>query len=159
MLEIGDSAPAFTAPLATDEVTTFSLTPALDTEAPIVLAFFPGAFTSVCSHEMATFEDRLDELTDAGGTLYGVSVDLPFALSEFHTQQSLSFGLLSDTNRTLVEAYDVAIDFDHLGIEGLANRAVYVIDSAGTITYAWAGENPGIEPDYDEVIAAVAETA
>jgi peroxiredoxin len=155
MLSESDDAPDFTAPLANGDTEMLTLSERLPDDAPVVLAFFPGAFTSVCSHEMNTFEERLDELTGHGATLFGVSIDTPFALNEFRDELGLSFGLLSDTNRELVNAYDVAMDFEDLGVEDVAERAVFVIDGSGTITYAWVGENAGVEPDYDEVEAAV----
>ncbi|SDJ36155.1 Peroxiredoxin [Halovenus aranensis] len=158
MVSEGDDAPEFTAPLANGDTETVTLSDRLD-DAPIVLAFFPGAFTSVCSHEMSTFEDRLDALTEHGATLFGVSIDTPFSLNEFRDELGLSFGLISDTNRDLVTAYDVATDFADIGVEDIAERAVFVVDSDGTITYSWVGENAGVEPDYDEVEAAVEQTA
>jgi len=155
MVSEGDDAPAFTAPLANGDIESFSLAEALDSNAPVVLAFFPGAFTSVCSHEMQAFEQRLDTLADAGGTLYGVSIDSPFALNEFRDKLSLSFGLVSDVNRDIIEAYDVSMAFEAVGIERLAKRAVFVIDGDGTVTYAWVSDDPGVEPDYDGVIQAI----
>lgn len=155
MLTDGDEAPAFTAPLANGDIGSFSLSAALDSEAPVVLAFFPGAFTSVCSHEMRNFEERLDKLADAGGTLYGVSTDSPFVLNEFRDQLSLSFDLVSDINREIIEAYDLVTKFESLGIEEIAKRAVFVVDSDSTVTYAWVSDDPGVEPDYDEVLAAI----
>jgi len=159
MVSTGDRAPEFTAPLADGEVGTMSLSEALEAEAPIVLAFFPGAFTRVCSHEMSTFQDRLEAIADAGGTLYGVSIDTPFALNEFRDELGLTFDLVSDTNRDLVEKYDVAMDFESAGVEDLAKRAVFVIDDSGTITYTWVSDDPGVEPDYDEVEAAIRDAA
>jgi peroxiredoxin len=159
MLSEGDDAPDFTAPLANGDVETLTLSDRLPDDAPVVLAFFPGAFTSVCSHEMSTFEERLDALTDHGATLFGVSIDTPFSLNEFRDELGLSFGLLSDTNRDLVNAYDVRMDFEDIGVEDVAERAVFVVDGSGTITYAWVGENAGVEPDYAEVEAAVEATA
>jgi peroxiredoxin len=159
MVTKGDTAPAFTAPLANGDVEQVSLSTLIDEDAPVVLAFFPGAFTSVCSHEMNTFQDRLDNLTEHGAALYGVSIDSPFSLNEFRDQLDLSFGLLSDVNRDLVRAYDVATDFEDVGVEDIAQRAVFVIDETGTVTYSWVGENAGLEPDYDEVESAVAEAA
>jgi len=159
MLLEGDDAPDFTAPLVNGDTETLTLSERLDDDAPVVLAFFPGAFTSVCSHEMNTFEKRLDELTAHGATLFGISIDTPFALDEFRDELGLSFELLSDTNRELVNAYDVATDFGDIGVEDIAERAVFVIDGFGTITYAWVGENAGVEPDYDEVVAAVEAAA
>ena len=155
MISDGDDAPTFTAPLANGDIESFSLAEALDSEAPVVLAFFPGAFTSVCSHEMQTFEQRLGALADAGGTLYGVSIDSPFALNEFRDTLSLSFDLISDVNRNVIEAYDVSMAFEGVGIERLAKRAVFVVDDDGTVTYAWVSDDPGVEPDYDEVIQAI----
>ncbi len=156
MVSEGDDAPEFTAPLAAGELTEFVLSERLE-EAPLVLAFFPGAFTDVCSHEMDTFQDRLAEFEDAGGTIYGISVDTPFALAEFRDQLGLEFGLVSDTNRTVVDTYDVAMDFSHIGVRDLAKRAVFVVDGTGTVTYDWVSDDPGLEPDYDEVIDAVGE--
>lgn len=159
MVATGEAAPDFEAPLANGDVDTFDLSAALDEEAPIVLAFFPGAFTSVCSHELNTFQDRLDSLTDAGATLYGVSVDSPFTLDKFREELALEFDLISDANRDLIYEFDVQTSFDQYGIDELAQRAVFVIDEDGTITYAWVAENAGVEPDYDEVIEAATEAA
>ena len=159
MVSEGDKAPAFTAPVANGDVGDFELSSALEDEAPIVLAFFPGAFTSVCSHEMNTFQDRLAEFTETGATLSGVSVDSPFALNEFREKLGLEFDLISDANHELIEKYDVKTSFEQFGIDKLAQRAVFVIDGSGTVTYAWVGENAGVEPDYDEVEAAAKDAA
>jgi peroxiredoxin len=159
MVSTGETAPDFTAPVANGDVETMTLSERLTAEAPVVLAFFPGAFTSVCSNEMSTFQDRLGAISGSGGTLYGISVDTPFALNEFREQLSLSFDLISDTGREIIEEYDVVTDFEALGVERIAQRAVFVVDESGTITYAWVGENPGMEPDYDEVEAAVRDAS
>jgi len=156
MVDVGDDAPDFTAPLANGDVEEFTLSENLD-EAPIVLAFFPAAFTGVCTTEMATFEERLDSFADAGATVYGVSVDAPFSLNEFRDQEDLSFGLVSDSNKELIDAYDVEMDFADMGYYGVAKRAVFVVDGDGEVTYAWVSDDPGVEPDYEEVVDAVAE--
>ena len=153
MVTEGDSAPDFTAPLANGDVDSFTLSEHLD-EAPIVLAFFPGAFTSVCSHEMTAFRDRIEEVSEAGATLYGISVDSPFALNEFRDKLELPFDLISDAEKEIVEAYDLAMDFDDLGVYDVAKRSVFVVNGDGEITYAWVSDDPGVEPDYDEVIDA-----
>jgi peroxiredoxin len=154
MVSEGDHAPAFTAPLATGGIDSFTLSEQLG-DGPVVLAFFPGAFTGVCSHEMSTFEERLDAITDAGGRLYGVSVDSPFALNEFRDKLSLSFDLVSDANREVIDEYDISMDFDHLGVHDLAKRAVFVVDTDGTVTYAWVSDDPGVEPNYEQLQTAV----
>jgi peroxiredoxin len=158
MVDVGDPAPDVTAPLANGEVEEFELADRLD-EAPLVLAFFPGAFTGVCTHEMETFEDRLDEFVEAGATVLGVSVDTPFALNAFREDSGLTFDMISDTNRRLVEAFDVSMDFASLGVDDVAKRAVFVVDEEGVVTYAWVADDPSIEPDYDEVYEAVEAAA
>ncbi|ACV10455.1 alkyl hydroperoxide reductase/ Thiol specific antioxidant/ Mal allergen [Halorhabdus utahensis DSM 12940] len=158
MVTEGDSAPDFTAPLANGDVDSFTLSEHLD-EAPIVLAFFPGAFTSVCSHEMTAFRDRIEEVSEAGATLYGISVDSPFALNEFRDKLELPFDLISDAEKEIVEAYDLAMDFDDLGVYDVAKRSVFVVNGDGEITYAWVSDDPGVEPDYDEVIEAATDAA
>ncbi|WP_158057341.1 redoxin domain-containing protein [Halorussus halophilus] len=158
MIDVGDDAPDFTAPLADGEIAPFTLSENLD-DAPLVLAFFPGAFTSVCTEELCTFESEMAAFEDVGATIYGVSVDTPFALDEFRDQNDLSFGLVSDTNKELVEAYDVEMDFADMGYYGVAKRAVFVVDSDGEVTYSWVSDDPGVEPDYQEVEGAAAEAA
>ncbi len=155
MVSEGDEAPDFTAPMRTPDgdIAEFTLSSALE-DGPTVLAFFPGAFTSVCTGEMKTFRDRLDALTDAGATLYGVSIDSPFSLGEFAEQNELNFPLIGDTNKEVIDAYDVVMDFEDLGISGVAKRSVFVVDEDGLVTYAWVSDDPGVEPDYDEVEAA-----
>ncbi|WP_135662950.1 redoxin domain-containing protein [Halorhabdus rudnickae] len=158
MVTEGDTAPDFTAPLANGDVDSFTLTENLD-DAPLVLAFFPGAFTSVCSHEMTAFRDRIEEVEDTGATLYGISVDSPFALNEFRDKLELPFGLISDAEKEIVEKYDLTMDFGELGVYDVAKRSVFVVDEDGEVTYAWVSDDPGVEPDYDEVIEAATDAA
>ena len=158
MVRTDDDAPDFTAPMRTPdgEITEFTLSEAIE-DGPVVLAFFPGAFTSVCTGEMTTFRDRLDGLVDAGASLYGVSIDSPFSLGEFADQNELNFPLVSDTNKEVIDAYDIVMDFADLGVFGVAKRSIFVVDGDGRITYAWVSDDPGVEPAYDEVEAAAKE--
>ena len=159
MVSEGDEAPSFTAPLANGDVDEFDLDAAVASEAPLVLAFYPGAFTSVCTSEMSEFQARLREFDEAGATVYGVSVDSPFANNEFRDRVGLTFDLISDPNEEVIDLYDVAMDFDDLGVHDVAKRSVFVIDPDGTVSYAWVSDDPGVEPDYDEVLDAVALAA
>ena len=153
MVSEGDEAPDFTAPLANGDVDEFTLSEALD-DGPVVLAFFPGAFTGVCSHEMNEFQDRLGEFEDLGVTVYGVSVDSPFAQNAFRDELGLEFDLVSDSGKEVIDTYGISMDFAELGVPGVAKRSVFVVDSDGTVSYAWVSDDPGVEPDYDEVEAA-----
>ncbi|SNZ13507.1 Peroxiredoxin [Natronoarchaeum philippinense] len=158
MVDTGDSAPDFTAPLANGDIESLTLSDELG-DAPIVLAFFPGAFTGVCTDEMCTFQDRLSGFEDIGATVYGISRDTPFSLNEFRDQNDLSFGLISDLNKEIIDAYDIEMDFDDLGVYGVAKRSVFVVDADGEITYSWVSDDPGVEPDYEEVREAAAAAA
>ncbi|MBZ6496111.1 redoxin domain-containing protein [Natrinema longum] len=155
MVTTGDAAPDFTVPLANGDIEEFSLSERLEAEAPIVLAFFPGAFTSVCTTEMCAFQDRLAGFNDLDATVYGVSRDSPFTLNEFREQNDLEFGLLSDYNQDVIDDYGIAMDFADLGVYGVSKRSVFVVDGDGQIAYSWVSDDPGVEPEYDEVQAAV----
>jgi peroxiredoxin len=156
MVDTGDAAPDFTVPLANGDVETFTLSEHLD-DAPIVLAFFPAAFTTTCTSEMCSFRDRIANFEDVGATVYGISVDLPYTLNEFRRRNDLTFGLLSDERRELIDAYDVASAFQPTDIR-VARRAVFVVDGDGTVTYRWLAETPKQEPDYDAVREAAEAT-
>ena len=119
----------------------------------MILAFYPGAFTGVCDKEMCAFQDNMAALNASDAVVLGISVDSPWANAEFARKYNLEFELLSDLDRTAVTAYDAS--FTGLGgIDGYvsANRVVVIVDGAGVVQYRWVAENPGVEPDYDEVV-------
>jgi len=159
MVETGDHAPDFTAPLANGDVEEFTFSDSLEADAPVVLAFFPGAFTGVCTTEMCTFRDEMSKFDEVEATVYGVSVDSPFSLNEWRAQNDLNFGLVSDSNKEVIDAYDVRMDFADLGYYGVAKRSVFVVNADGEITYSWVSDDPGVEPDYEEVEQAAADAA
>jgi peroxiredoxin len=154
MLSTGDTAPIFTATYRGSEHETFELDEHLG-DGPIVLAFFPGAFTPPCSNEMVALQGRLDELEQAGATLLGISADSSFTLEAFADEYDLDFDLVSDMSGDAIAAYDLPIDLPDLGLYGAANRAVFVLDEDGTVTYSWVADDPTNEPDYDDLIEAV----
>jgi peroxiredoxin len=118
------------------------------------LAFFPGAFTPPCSNEMVALEDHLDRFEDAGATVFGVSADSPFSQGAFREEYDLSFDLVSDMSGEAIRAYDLEMDIPDLGLYGIANRAVFVLDADGTVTYSWVADDPTNEPDYDALVDA-----
>jgi peroxiredoxin len=152
--ETGDAAPTFTATIGTSDHEPFDLEDHLG-DGPVVLAFFPGAFTPPCTNEMIAFQDRMARFEDAGATVLGVSVDSPFSLGAFREEHGIEFDLISDMGRAGVDAYDIDIDIGELGLHGIANRAVFVLDDEGTLVYSWVAEDPTNEPDYDAVLEAV----
>ncbi|WP_372910232.1 redoxin domain-containing protein [Salinigranum sp.] len=154
MVAESDTAPTFTATLANGDVETFDLSEHLG-DGPVVLAFFPGAFTPPCSNEMVALQDHLDDFEAAGATVLGVSADSAFSLNAFREEHGLGFDLVSDMDRTAIEAYGLRIDIEDLGLLGVANRAVYVVDGDGEVSYVWTTDDPTVEPDYEELLDAV----
>jgi peroxiredoxin len=154
MVSNGETAPDITATYRGSEHETFELDDHLG-DGPTVLAFFPGAFTPPCSNEMVALQERLDELEDAGATLFGISADSSFSLGAFADEYGLEFDLVSDMSGEAIAAYGLSLDLPELGLYGVANRAVYVLDEAGTVTYSWEAEDPTNEPDYGELVEAV----
>ena len=150
----GDTAPTFAATVGTSDHEPFDLADHVG-DGPVVLAFFPGAFTPPCTNEMIAFQDRLDEFEAAGATLLGISADSPFTLGRFREEHGIEFDLVSDMGEAGIDAYDVGIDIADLGLHGIANRAVFVIDDGGTITYSWVADDPTNEPDYDAIVDAI----
>jgi glutaredoxin-dependent peroxiredoxin len=122
----------------------------------VVLAFYPGAFTGVCTKELCNFRDSLSKFNNVNAQVIGISVDPPFSNKAFADQNKLTFPILSDFNRQAVKAYD-AYHENFVGLNGYtaAKRAVFVIDKGGVVRYKWVSDNPGIEPNYDEVLKAV----
>jgi peroxiredoxin len=84
-----------------------------------------------------------------------LSADSPFCLGAFRDEHGLEFDLVSDTARGAISDYAVEIDLPDLGLHGVANRAVYVLDEDGTVTYDWVADDPTNEPDYGEILDAV----
>lgn len=126
---------------------------------PLVLAFFPGTFTGVCTREMCTFRDSFKQLEEAGGRVIGISVDSPFAQKAWAEQHGLPFPLLSDFNRQAVKGFGVEDpNFVKGLLPGVAKRSVFVLDKDGKVTYRWVSDDPTVEPNYDEVQEAVRKT-
>jgi len=121
---------------------------------PVVLAFFTGAFSSVCTKELCTFRDSLKRLEAPDAQILGISVDTFFALKAFHDQQGFQFPLLSDFNKQVIREYGV-FNEDMIGLKGIAKRAVFVIDGQGIVRYREVLEDARNEPDYQKVYDAV----
>jgi peroxiredoxin len=154
MPSTGDTAPTFTATYRGSDHEDFDLDEYLG-DGPVVLAFFPGAFTPPCTNEMVALQEHIGRFEDAGATVFGVSADSAFTLEAFADEHGLDFHLVSDMGGEAIDEYDLELDLPDLGLHGVANRAVYVVDEDEEIAYAWEAEDPTNEPDYDELIEAV----
>jgi glutaredoxin-dependent peroxiredoxin len=125
---------------------------------PVVLAFFPAAFSSVCTKELCTFRDSMAKLGDAKAQVYGISVDTFFTLKAFQDHEKLTFPLLSDFNKQVIRDYGV-FNEDMIGLKGIAKRAVFVMDKEGIVRHREVLEDARNEPDYDKVFSALASLA
>jgi peroxiredoxin len=153
-LQKGDQAPNVTLPSTDNRMV------ALADEwsrGPVVLLFFPLAFTSTCTEEMCSVRDDIGSYQGTGGRVVAVSVDSPFVLKKFREELGADYLFLSDFNREASTGFGV-LRRSPLG-PGLLNasdRAAFVIGTDGTIRYAWHDTNPGLLPPFDEIKAALA---
>jgi peroxiredoxin len=150
-LDVGSKAPDFT--LMNQERQPVTLSGL--TGQPVVLAFFPAAFSGTCQQELCTLRDSMGELSKANAQVLGISTDTFFALKAFHDQQQLGFPLLSDFNKEVIRDYGV-FNEDMIGLKGIAKRAVFVIDRDGVVRFREVLEDARNEPDYQAVLSSVA---
>jgi peroxiredoxin len=150
-LSVGDPAPDFT--LYDDERARWTLSE--HRGHPVVLLFFPGAFTSVCTSEMNAVNDGLAGY--GGARVVGVSTDSPDVLAEFRQVNDLDFPLLSDHDAEVAEAFGVRFTREEhrLGFSRVAKRAVFVVDVGGRLAHVEVTAHPGLEPNYEALREAV----
>ena len=149
---VGEKAPDFT--LTNQDRVPVTLSEELK-KGPVVLAFFPAAFSGTCTKEMCAFRDSLDELRRLSANVIGVSTDTFFALKAWADAQHLSFPLLSDYNKNVIAKYGV-VNPDMIGLHNIARRATFVIDRNGIIRHSEVLEDARNEPDYEKVRGALA---
>ncbi len=154
---IGQTAPDFT--LFSHKREKVSLTD-LRSNGRVVLAFYPAAFTGVCEKELCAFRDALAALNGLDANVVGISVDAPFANAAFAAKNGVEYPLLSDYTRDTVNAYGVAME-NFAGMPGYtaSKRAVFIVERDGSVSYEWVGPNPGVEPDYAAIQAALGASA
>ena len=152
-VEVGAKAPDFTLPNQDREPVTLS-----DQlkSGPVVLAFFPAAFSGTCQKEMCTFRDSASSLNSVKAKVLGVSVDTFFALKAWGDENKLNFPLLSDFNKDVIRQYGV-VNPDMIGLKDIARRATFVIDRTGRIVYREILDDARNEPDYAKITAALAK--
>src|SRR4029453_14452919 len=154
-VDVGSKAPDFT--LMDQDRKPVTLSKALQ-DGPVVLAFFPAAFRSVCQAEMCTFRDSIATLGKASAQVFGISTDTFFTLKAWADQQRLGFPLLSDYNKDVIREYGV-VNPDMIGLKDIAKRAVFVIGPDGVVRHREVLEDARMEPNYDAVLASLAQGA
>ncbi|MGN0708083.1 MAG: thioredoxin-dependent thiol peroxidase [Faecalibacterium sp.] len=143
MLEVGTKAPEFALPDQNGAVHRLS-----DYRGQkVVLYFYPKDSTAGCTKQACGFAERYPQFTERGAVVLGVSKDSVKSHKNFETKYSLPFTLLSDPDRTVIEAYDVWKEKKLYGKVSMGLvRTTYLIDEEGIIVKAMgnvkAAENP-----------------
>jgi peroxiredoxin (alkyl hydroperoxide reductase subunit C) len=140
-LQEGIKAPDFT---LEGSAGTFTLSEALKKHRFVILSFFPLAFSPVCTDEMSLFQEVQDEFERLGAMTVGISVDSRYVQHEFAKKTNVRFPLLADFHPkgAVAEKYGVMRD------DGIAERALFIVDSDGVIRYSYVSElrvNPGAD--------------
>jgi peroxiredoxin len=122
---------------------------------PVVILFFPLAFTGVCTAELCNVRDNIALYNNTNAQVFGISVDSLFTLEKFSNEQNLNFPLLSDFNKDAAKAFDVLYEvFPAFEMMGVSKRAAFVVDKNGIVQYAEVCATPGDLPNF----AAIQET-
>lgn len=138
-LDVGETAPDFTTPAAIAGKTfKYSLAESL-TKGPVVLYFFPAAFTEDCSIEAQQFAQATPKFEALGATIVGVSADDIDTLSRFSVQACRGkFAVASDANKDIMKSYDAVMQ----ALPDFATRISYVIAPNGSILYNYLSLSP-----------------
>lgn len=142
-LKVGDMAPDFTLPATTGDKVTLS---SFRGKAPVVLAFFPAAFTGGCTKEMLAYQANAAKFEGAATKVFGISGDNTPSQKEFAKQLNVAFPILSDFAQRKVMA-DYGVLLPNLG---MANRTTFVIDADGKIVHIEEGSG-AIDPSGAEM--------
>src|SRR5689334_5284933 len=132
-LEVGATAPAFSLPDADGNIV--KLSDYLGRK--VVVYFYPAASTPGCTKQACDFRDSLAELGDAGLDVIGISPDKPEKLAKFRDKEGLTFPLLSDPDRTVLDAWGAYGEKTMYGktVQGVI-RSTFVVDEKGKIEVA-----------------------
>ncbi len=123
---IGDRAPDFTLPSTGD--TTVSLSDYAGK--PVVLVFYPGDDSPVCTKQLNAYNDGLDQFADLDAQVIGISAQDMASKEAFVAKHGFEFPLLADTDKEVAAAYGT------LGPIGFPRRSTFIIDGDGIIRYA-----------------------
>jgi peroxiredoxin len=150
MIAVGSDAPDFELPNQTREPVRLS---AYRGRKHVVLAFHPLAFTPVCSVQMQTYEKTRNRFADLDAVVFGISVDAgPSKRAWGESLGGISFDLLADfhPHGAVAKAYGVMRN------DGIAERAVIVVDKTGKVAWAKQYEIPE-QPDVEELLRALSQ--
>lgn len=138
-LDIGERAPNFTTPAAkAGQIFSYTLAEQL-AKGPVVLYFFPAAFTEGCSIEANEFAEAIGKFESLGATVVGVSGDDIDTLSKFSVKACNGrFPVASDESKSIMKSFDAVMQTR----PDFANRVSYVIAPSGSVVYSYLSLNP-----------------
>lgn len=145
---IGSPAPDFTLPSTSGTDVTLSRLRGRN----VLLAFFPLAFTRVCTTEMCEFSTAYSQFRSANTEVLPISVDSIPTLAEFKAKERLALDLLSDFKRDVSRAYGTLLEDKFF-----SNRAYVVIDRNGVVGWTFAEATPGSRRENAELLKALEE--
>jgi peroxiredoxin len=143
---VGQEAPDFTLPSTADRKLTLSSLRGK----PVLLAFFPLAFSETCTDELCELRDHNDLFADRGVTVLPISVDHTYSLKEYRAKHGMKAELLSDFKRDVSRLYGVLLEGPYF-----SNRAYFLIDARGIIRWEHVEENPSHRREDSEILAAI----
>jgi peroxiredoxin Q/BCP len=129
--ELGAPAPDFKLPatqLVDGELVRSELTLSQQRGHAVVLAFYPGDDTAVCTKQLCSYSSGLEAFTDLGATVWGISTQDLDSHEAFARKHGLRMPLLADTEKSAVTAYGI-------GLGGLTRRAVFLVDAEGILRW------------------------
>ncbi len=144
----GDMAPDFTLAATTGEDIVLS---SLRGKSNVVLAFFPSAFTGVCTAELCDFSRDFADFESVGARVLGISVDSVPTLKEFRARNGIAVDLLSDFKREVSRKYGVLVEDDFL-----AKRSYFIIDRDGIVRWTHIEAESGRKRDNKELLDQLA---
>ncbi|CAN5910484.1 peroxiredoxin [soil metagenome] len=143
-VDVGDRAPGFElAANSWDEIVALD---DVSDKGPVVLFFYPGDWSSVCTDQMGRIQERIGHFEEKGAKVLAISADTPWSYRAFAEDRGIEFPLLSDFDRTVIPAYGVEHEV------GFPERAYFVIDREGIVRAKRVEESPKDQPDLDDVI-------
>lgn len=156
MLNVGDTVPDFTLPLVTadgkrDPVSFKQFLQ--QANGPVVIGFYPMAFTGPCTKEMCEFRDRQAVFDHVGAKSVGFSVDTPFTTIEFAKTNQLKHPIFVDPNFTVIDK--VWSTMIVAGIERRAKRGWMIVGRDGKVLEKWVSDDPAVWSGVDPINAAL----
>jgi len=143
---VGQRAPDFTLPSTSSEKVTLSSLRGK----PVLIAFFPVAFSSTCTAELCERRDNHDQFVQRGVLVLPISVDSTYSLKEYKAKHGMKVELLSDFKRDVSRLYGVLLD-DRF----YSQRAYFLLDADGVIRWMHVESNPDHKREDVELLDAI----